>query len=508
MAGQPVRKTTGFFLSSHVSLKWIVLIFLFRLANALLIQTFFQPDEYYQALEPAHRFVFGYGYETWEWKQGLRSSIHVWLYIVAYKLGLFLGFSDDSVVWYAPRVTGAVLATLAEVYLYKFALRFSALLELNSTKLPIAAVLLSLSNPFNWFFLTRSFSNGFEMLLTVAALAHWPWHRRGFSSTSFYISCALAFTSCLVRPTNGLTWLYLGTRFLWERPWSAQLVKLVFFVAIELLVIVGASALLDFQFYGHWTFPTYNFVEFNVVRNLSIFYGLAPWHFHLGQSVPVLLTTQLPLVLFSLAGNIFPTLSRLMAVNVVAFSLIKHKEFRFLYPLQPVFMVAAAPVAVKLWRLKKRTAIVASYLVGLVAIALFFTLRHESGVLKVVEFLGSDPLVSRFAILAPCHSTPWQSHLHQQRLDDSWFVTCEPPLGVKGLAGDIVRWYKDESDVFYDDPAAYVAKLPRDISHYVVFSPLESTMVLLGFQETKRFFNSDFHWDPRRWGDIIVYTAP
>jgi phosphatidylinositol glycan class B len=35
---------------------------------SLLSQTFFQPDEFYQALEPAHRLVFGYGVLTWEWR--------------------------------------------------------------------------------------------------------------------------------------------------------------------------------------------------------------------------------------------------------------------------------------------------------------------------------------------------------------------------------------------------------------------------------------------------------
>lgn len=30
--------------------------------------TYFQPDEFYQALEPAHYHVFGYGYLSWEWR--------------------------------------------------------------------------------------------------------------------------------------------------------------------------------------------------------------------------------------------------------------------------------------------------------------------------------------------------------------------------------------------------------------------------------------------------------
>lgn len=53
-----------------------------RLLSVLLLpQTMFQPDEYYQALEPAHRLVFGYGFLTWEWRDlpsALGSSPEGW----------------------------------------------------------------------------------------------------------------------------------------------------------------------------------------------------------------------------------------------------------------------------------------------------------------------------------------------------------------------------------------------------------------------------------------------
>lgn len=488
----------------------IGVLFVVRLINAFSIKTFFQPDEYYQSLEPAHRYVFGYGYETWEWKYGLRSSLHVWIYILTYKLGLLLPFLEEVVVAYGPKVTGALLATVSEVYLFKFAQNFASLVGGYHKRLALTAVLLSLTNPFNWFFITRSFSNGFEMLLTVAALSHWPWHRRNFTYGSFYISCAFAFASCLVRPTNGIIWFVLAIRFLWERPWSYQLLKLIVAVFLELGAVAGVSTLLDYAFYGHWTFPTYNFLEFNVFRNFSIFYGLAPWHFHVGQSLPVLLTTQLPFALTSFAANLYSTLNSLVAINVAAFSLISHKEFRFLYPLQPIFMVMGAPVVIKLWKWKQKWKIilVSVYFSLLVAISLFFTLRHERGVLEVVQFLSSDVSVTKFAVLAPCHSTPWQSHLHQKRLDDSWFVTCEPPLGLEGSSSIIVANYKDESDVFYDDPATYIKQLQPGLSHVVAFEPLHELLTLMGYVEQRRFFNSDFHWDERRWGDIIVYASP
>ena len=37
----------------------------FRVVNALSIKTFFQPDEYFQSLEPAWEMVFGPGSGAW-----------------------------------------------------------------------------------------------------------------------------------------------------------------------------------------------------------------------------------------------------------------------------------------------------------------------------------------------------------------------------------------------------------------------------------------------------------
>lgn len=37
----------------------LAVLFAFRLVNVLCVRTFFQPDEYFQALEPAWQLVFG-----------------------------------------------------------------------------------------------------------------------------------------------------------------------------------------------------------------------------------------------------------------------------------------------------------------------------------------------------------------------------------------------------------------------------------------------------------------
>ncbi|KAJ1553472.1 hypothetical protein HK096_007703, partial [Nowakowskiella sp. JEL0078] len=56
----------------------------FRIFNAFAVQTYFDPDEYWQAPEIAHRIVFGYGHVTWEWESKIRSFVHPLLYAIGY----------------------------------------------------------------------------------------------------------------------------------------------------------------------------------------------------------------------------------------------------------------------------------------------------------------------------------------------------------------------------------------------------------------------------------------
>jgi phosphatidylinositol glycan class B len=43
----------------------LAVLFAFRIVNALCVRTFFQPDEYFQALEPAWNLVFGQDSGAW-----------------------------------------------------------------------------------------------------------------------------------------------------------------------------------------------------------------------------------------------------------------------------------------------------------------------------------------------------------------------------------------------------------------------------------------------------------
>lgn len=50
----------------------LAVIFAVRLANSLCVRTFFQPDEYFQVLEPAWQLLYGENSGAWlTWVRGL-----------------------------------------------------------------------------------------------------------------------------------------------------------------------------------------------------------------------------------------------------------------------------------------------------------------------------------------------------------------------------------------------------------------------------------------------------
>jgi phosphatidylinositol glycan class B len=244
-------------------------------------------------------------------------------------------------------------------------------------------------------------------------------------------------------------------------------------------------------------------------------------------------------------------------VTTVTLSLISHKEVRFLYPLLPFLHVAAAgPLTAFLPRNAPwtRKAIIVGLLITNILIGGYVSTVHQRGVLDVMSYLrhkheARNALSSRahvplidvsnttVAFLMPCHSTPWRSHLIYPELS-AWALTCEPPLNVPFAQRSS---YLDEADEFFVKPgpvawlrgnmasldtitsggsrsgrhwmqqdpklkAKYRRVWPQNL---VFFAQLEDTMrsVLAEtrYKECWRGFNSHFHDDWRRVGDVVVW---
>ncbi|KAG0360127.1 glycosylphosphatidylinositol anchor biosynthesis [Podila minutissima] len=532
----------------------LICLVVYRAINACLVKTYFSPDEYWQALEVGHKITFGYGYLTWEWDVGLRSVLHPAFFAALYKVLDLLGLDDGSVFIYAPRVLQAVFAALGDLYAYRFALRlFENQLVANWT------LFLSVASWWNFFCSTRTLANSTEASLTIMALYYWPFntpsgeHTRSFGDKvlgtspnkqgSLTLSLAIASLTCIFRPTAAILWLFLGVAlvlgYIRDGKLASVVSTLISAVLIGGVAILGSAILDSTLLYGHWIMTPLNFLRVNVLEGISLFYGSSPWHWYLSQGIPILFGIYIPLVLYGIWRSCKATTSLNQGLKsqvlgvclwvLVVYSSLQHKEWRFLYPiLYPLLPFGADTLyawflSPKGWQ-KSRTAwaVVLVLVVVNGVMAWYTALVHQRGVVDVMDWLREEMRAERVrsvGMLMPCHSTPWYSSVHLKDVEpvDMWFLTCEPPLGNIDASK-----YEDESDIFYKNPEAFMisrsSKVPEsrnskstygDASHLLLFDVLVPTLkpwlTSNGYNECARFFNSHFHDDSRRRGDVVVY---
>lgn len=239
----------------------------------------------------------------------------------------------------------------------------------------------------------------------------------------------------------------------------------------------------DSSFYGVPTFTPWTFLQQNVFNSISKYYGVQDPLYYLVQAVPILTLTQLPFVLHgfwlsfrrgtgvNLPGNDLVARGKLLQLRhvvvgtIVAYSLLSHKEWRFIHPLLPLFHIFASLSLVTLFRSSPSSSFSSSpsspppppskfypssisrphfhFLLLSLLPAIYLNNFHAVGQVSSIDYLRSrqgDDLKS-LAVLMPCHSVPWQSNLHRRDLEldeidgrggsgeggKAWFITCEPP---------------------------------------------------------------------------------
>ncbi|EAL22074.1 hypothetical protein CNBC2120 [Cryptococcus deneoformans B-3501A] len=568
--------------------------------------TYFQPDEFYQALEPAHYHVFGYGYLSWEWRDlplaeslahtdvselhgklwgklvavaaGGRMRGWAWpgVFVVIYEVLKGLGLDRGRFLTMVPRAVGIIIAALTDYYTYCLS---SKLLGHGSAP---TALFLSLTSLFNGHLLPRSLSTSPETLLTLMALYYFPFPAPGVpevyglqnvtnlkpigasksrreteggekefmrvedSDKSSYgvndmdyvvidrappfvveapqhkdrlvLSICLATLALCIRPTMLSLWAFLGANLLWRRFQSSGLQSLIGTTALamsSILCTVAGSTAIDYLMSGRLYVPLLTFIYQNVIVNISSFYGSTDHLYHLVQTLPIMLfplwiwwakgfiACILPASLLPAQLNKFDKpkglkiLAKAITFTIAVFSLSPHSEWRFLHPLLPPLLLYTIPsfsisytptvlgayYPVRSFRQYLRMDKVPFYVILLSGIVPFIYLNvfHGAAQVEVMNILRRGDLgnVTSLAVLAPCHSTPWMSHLHKDI--EGWFLTCEPPVGVDA------KMHRTQQDWFYSNPVQYLSSVfpyppsqLHDISYASFSKTYPSHIILFG----------------------------
>lgn len=296
-----------------------------------------------------------------------------------------------------------------------------------------------------------------------------------------------------------------------------------------------------------------NFISFNMAQNIAIFYGGMRIDYYFTEGIPLLLMTLVP---FSALGcfqsltnrhadsasnvegaktefGILRTLAVVALMVPTTLSFISHKEVRFIYPILPLlFILAARPLSAffrpfpfpvtkgRQWLLGwivSVNVIVAIYLGtfhgrGLIGCESFLRQEHERHNDGMTKYgVTSNMNVTTVAFLMPCHSVPWRSQLIYPGIE-AWALTCEPPLGLSTAQKET---YRDEADIFYADPVSWIrdefVSRKRPWPMYLVFfeqlrEEMEISVAYGSYEEAWRGFNSLWHDDWRRKGDVVVWA--
>ncbi|KAI8374976.1 Alg9-like mannosyltransferase family-domain-containing protein [Choanephora cucurbitarum] len=396
-----------------------------------------------------------------------------------------------------PRYFQATIAAIADIATYNLAKRVIG----NDIALPM--LFTTLCSWFNFHMAARTLSNSTEMALTMIALNFWPLPNvpSSASQTKHYrIALFLAALACVMRPTNGIIWLFAGCQLLWV---SQNRLAVALNAVLICSVVVACNVWIDTALYKELVFTPLEFFKTNVINNISLFYGVHTWHWYLSQGLPVILTTFLPYTLFGLyrvyhTPTVYQRMKSLLSLMgwvISVYSLLPHKEFRFLFPIVPLILMVSA------YGIQHKGRLTIAFLVlTQLPMALYLSLWHQRGVVDVMLWLRLQEPTS-VGVLMPCHSTPWYSIIHKNI--PMWFLTCEPPL-TEGVL--------DEADAFYAEPLEFLKadQINRQwpVSHLVLFDnllpQLGKHLESEGYKECQRFFNSHFHDDSRRRGDVVV----
>ncbi|RZB38920.1 Glyco transf 22 domain containing protein [Asbolus verrucosus] len=320
-----------------------------NLASVFLVRTFFVPDEYWQSLEVSHRFAFGYGYLTWEWKAGIRSYIYPLIFSGFYTILKLVGLDDPTLLIYGPRILQAVLSAYADLCFYHWS---------GTRKWAV----FSIATSWFWFYTgSRTLINSFENALSTIALSQFPWLGKGKGHGSLIIT-------------------------------------------------------------------PYEFLKFNIFEDVASWYGSQPWFWYLSAGFPAILGIHfIPFILATLVilknKEVHPNELALLGTIVFTltiYSLLPHKEFRFLLSLLPLVLYISSRF-LSAWSRKANKlmlwTVAVILFVGNASPAYYLGFVHQRGTVDVMEPLREIafkyPANTSLLFLMPCHSTPYYRYTDQ-----------------------------------------------------------------------------------------------
>jgi hypothetical protein len=288
------------------------------------------PDEIYQSLEPAHRWVWGHGWVALEFREGLRNWTLAALVAGLLEAFRLLGLSRPELYVPAAKCAFAAVGVATAWAAAGLARRMGAGWLCAAT----AGATWALAAP-AIYFAPRGLSEPLSALPVTLGLAlALP---SDGSRREGLLGGSLLGLAVLLRLQNALLCLALVVVWLFRRRWR---------VSVELLAVLAGWALLygfiDRLTWGGWFHSAFAYWKYNWVEGHGALFGASPWTYYLR-----VLWTSMPAVSLVVAFGVVlgarraPALAFVIAVFLAVHMRIPHKELRFILPVLPAAIALA-----------------------------------------------------------------------------------------------------------------------------------------------------------------------
>lgn len=293
-----------------------------RLVLNVIYPNIWTMDELYQVLEPAHRMAFGYGVQSWEWLQGIRSCA-------------FPGFLA-GIMWLVSRFSSSPMAYMAAIYAVMVIFSCIPIVVtygLVRRKYAAKWALLASLVPAFWYectyFSARTLNGVLPAYLFILAayLAWLAYEKQDGLCRRWLVSGFLFGIAAIVR-------FHLSPEIVFVAVYCCRQSKhawLVFLLGFALSFV--PLGMLDWL---TWQYPFQSIIK-NIDINIfdhvaSQRFGVSPFYFYIYKIATHQLIYFIPFIYFSFLGaKKNGLLAGVALINLLIFSLIGHKEYRFVF---------------------------------------------------------------------------------------------------------------------------------------------------------------------------------
>ncbi|MBD3191523.1 MAG: hypothetical protein GF308_12815 [Candidatus Heimdallarchaeota archaeon] len=437
----------------------IVISLILRVIAAGQSQGFVHPDEVFQTVEMVHYRIFGkYGSGQtipWEYRLsseygGARSWFFVFVLAVVYRFVMALGISDPFLLIFSARLFLSLTSIITVFVAYFFGK------EAFNEKVGLINAFLCGTWWFFPFWASRTMTDSpaSDFLFLSTFLLYKAIKNREKNKESVFLAFSagamlgIAFMMRFPSALLGIPLLIFALipaikelrGYFNERKNSpVNLRELIpplsnaisFCIGSFLLVVV--QGFLDLFTWGSFLHSPINFFMYNVVEGYSSRHGTAPWYSYIAGFFTEFGHYFLILFIIFFAIGVYfsrkkpKTLGLILALIfywIVIFSLIAHKEFRFIMAILPIGMTLVATGISKLASsLKQRsfryltlTLILATFVTSSVVVGVYqknFMWTFNSGICNAMYWTGQQEDVERVIVFENVWYTGGYSYLHK-----------------------------------------------------------------------------------------------